>query len=124
MAESPLNVKKVLERESGCLQPCLFLDILTAALLVSCSGPGLEIASWGAGGKALDFSLCRKIMDNVSQVIVGQERSIELLLVALLAEGHVLIEDVPGLGKTVMATQNPIEPEDNRAPHPTAGGDL
>jgi MoxR-like ATPase len=51
----------------------------------------------------LDFDLCRRIMDNVSQVIVGQERSMELLLVALLAEGHVLIEDVPGLGKTLMA---------------------
>jgi len=51
----------------------------------------------------LDFSLCRKIMDNVSRVIVGKERSIELLLVALLADGHVLIEDVPGLGKTLMA---------------------
>lgn len=42
-------------------------------------------------------------MDNVSRVIVGKERSIELLLVALLADGHVLIEDVPGLGKTLMA---------------------
>jgi len=51
----------------------------------------------------LDFSLCRRIMDNVSQVIVGKESSIELLLVALLADGHVLIEDVPGLGKTLMA---------------------
>jgi MoxR-like ATPase len=51
----------------------------------------------------LDFDLCRRIMDNVSQVIVGQERSMELLLVALLADGHVLIEDVPGLGKTLMA---------------------
>jgi len=51
----------------------------------------------------LDFNLCRRITDNVSQVIVGQERSIELLLVALLADGHVLIEDVPGLGKTLMA---------------------
>ncbi len=51
----------------------------------------------------MDFSLCRKIMDNVSRVIVGKERSIELLLVALLADGHVLIEDVPGLGKTLMA---------------------
>ena len=36
-------------------------------------------------------------------MIVGKGRSIELLLVALLADGHVLIEDVPGLGKTLMA---------------------
>jgi MoxR-like ATPase len=36
-------------------------------------------------------------------VIVGKARSMELLLAALLAEGHVLIEDVPGVGKTLMA---------------------
>src|SRR5581483_1726863 len=40
---------------------------------------------------------------NVSQVIVGKADAIELLLVALLSEGHALIEDVPGVGKTVMA---------------------
>jgi MoxR-like ATPase len=39
----------------------------------------------------------------MSQVIVGKRHAIELLLVALLAEGHALIEDVPGLGKTLMA---------------------
>lgn len=36
-------------------------------------------------------------------MIVGKRESIELLLVALIAEGHVLIEDVPGLGKTLLA---------------------
>jgi MoxR-like ATPase len=51
----------------------------------------------------LDFSLCKKIIENVSRVIVGKERPIELLLVALLADGHVLIEDIPGLGKTLIA---------------------
>jgi len=49
------------------------------------------------------FALCRKIIENVSHVIVGKEASIELLLVALLADGHVLIEDIPGLGKTLIA---------------------
>ena len=44
-----------------------------------------------------------RIIANVSQIIIGKEIAIELLLVALLAEGHVLIEDVPGLGKTQMA---------------------
>jgi MoxR-like ATPase len=39
----------------------------------------------------------------MSTVIVGKAESMELLLVALLAEGHMLIEDVPGLGKTLMA---------------------
>ena len=40
---------------------------------------------------------------SVGKVIVGKSDVIELLLVALLAEGHPLIEDVPGTGKTVMA---------------------
>ena len=42
-------------------------------------------------------------MENVSRVIVGKQPSIELLLVALLADGHVLIDDIPGLGKTLLA---------------------
>jgi MoxR-like ATPase len=42
-------------------------------------------------------------LDNVEQVIVGKRQVIELVLVALLCEGHVLIEDVPGTGKTMLA---------------------
>lgn len=57
----------------------------------------------GLGGIILDFSLCHTIMDNISRVIVGKQESIELLLVALLADGHVLLDDVPGLGKTLTA---------------------
>jgi MoxR-like ATPase len=51
----------------------------------------------------LDFSLCDRIMKNISRVIVGKHGTIELLLVALLAEGHVLLEDVPGVAKTLLA---------------------
>ena len=51
----------------------------------------------------MPFDLCKRIIENVSHVIVGKERSIEFLLVALLADGHVLIEDIPGLGKTLIA---------------------
>src|SRR5579884_918280 len=40
---------------------------------------------------------------NVERVIVGQRETVTLLLVALFANGHALIEDVPGMGKTVMA---------------------
>ncbi|MFC2030995.1 AAA family ATPase [Chloroflexota bacterium] len=43
------------------------------------------------------------VMDNVEQVIVGKRKAIELVMVALLCEGHVLIEDVPGTGKTMLA---------------------
>jgi MoxR-like ATPase len=49
------------------------------------------------------FDLCKRIIENVAHVIVGKEHAIELLLVALLADGHVLIEDIPGLGKTLIA---------------------
>ncbi len=40
---------------------------------------------------------------NMGRVIVGKERVIDLLLIALLCEGHVLLEDVPGIGKTMLA---------------------
>ena len=43
------------------------------------------------------------IRDNVARMIIGKSDIITLLLVALLSDGHVLIEDVPGMGKTVMA---------------------
>lgn len=51
----------------------------------------------------MDFSVCFKIMDNISQVMVGKCDVIKLMLVALLADGHVLLEDVPGVGKTLLA---------------------
>src|SRR5437016_4072900 len=43
------------------------------------------------------------ITDNVRQVVRGKEREIQLALACLLAEGHLLIEDVPGVGKTMLA---------------------
>ena len=53
--------------------------------------------------ESLDFSLFKKITDNIARVVVGKDRAIELLLAGLLAEGHVLIEDVPGVAKTLLA---------------------
>lgn len=44
-----------------------------------------------------------RVVRNVETVIVGKTQQIELLLVAMLCEGHVLIEDVPGTGKTMLA---------------------
>ncbi len=55
------------------------------------------------GGRIVDFKLCEQIKESISQVIVGKHQTIELLLVALLGDGHVLLEDVPGLGKTLIA---------------------
>lgn len=43
-----------------------------------------------------------KVIDNVSKVIVGKNKEIELILVSFLSEGHVLLEDLPGMGKTMM----------------------
>lgn len=43
------------------------------------------------------------VISNVERVIVGKRSTIELFMVALLCEGHVLIEDVPGTGKTMLA---------------------
>ncbi|GIS82866.1 MAG: hypothetical protein CM1200mP15_14980 [Dehalococcoidia bacterium] len=47
--------------------------------------------------------LSRKIIDNINTVIVGKESVIEKAVAALIAGGHLLIEDVPGVGKTVLA---------------------
>lgn len=44
-----------------------------------------------------------KVTANIEKVIIGQREAIELLLTALLCEGHVLLEDVPGVGKTMLA---------------------
>lgn len=48
-------------------------------------------------------SIIARILENVEKVLVGKREQIKLVLVALLAGGHVLLEDVPGLGKTMLA---------------------
>ncbi|MGH2534735.1 MAG: AAA family ATPase, partial [Thermomicrobiales bacterium] len=47
--------------------------------------------------------MAERVVANVERVIVGKREVIEQVLVALLCEGHVLIEDVPGVGKTTLA---------------------
>jgi len=47
--------------------------------------------------------MANKIRDNMSQVIVGKSDIVDLALVALFCEGHILFEDVPGIGKTTLA---------------------
>ncbi len=46
---------------------------------------------------------CHKIRESIATVIVGKEDVLDLCLVALLCEGHILLEDVPGIGKTTLA---------------------
>ncbi|TYR73585.1 MoxR family ATPase [Rossellomorea vietnamensis] len=47
--------------------------------------------------------MLKKIKENVSKVMIDKEKEIELMIIALLSDGHVLLEDVPGTGKTTMA---------------------
>ncbi len=47
--------------------------------------------------------VAERIADNVEQVIIGKRRAVDLVLIALMCRGHVLLEDVPGVGKTVLA---------------------
>jgi MoxR-like ATPase len=47
--------------------------------------------------------VARRLRENIQKVIVGKEQVIDLSLVAVLCEGHVLLEDVPGIGKTTLA---------------------
>ena len=44
-----------------------------------------------------------RVLDNISRIIIGKEQTARFLLTALLADGHVLLEDVPGTGKTKLA---------------------
>jgi MoxR-like ATPase len=48
-------------------------------------------------------SIGQRIIDNVEKVIVGKHDAVQLTVIALLCEGHLLIEDVPGTGKTMLA---------------------
>ncbi len=47
--------------------------------------------------------VAQRILENIQRVIVGKDEVIQLLLAAVLCEGHVLLEDVPGTGKTTLA---------------------
>ena len=48
-------------------------------------------------------SVANRIIENVQRVIIGKDHEVRMTLVALLCEGHLLIEDVPGVGKTMLA---------------------
>ncbi len=47
--------------------------------------------------------LCTRVLDEVERAVVGRRRSLELVLIGILAGGHILLEDLPGLGKTLIA---------------------
>src|SRR5438105_4704647 len=64
---------------------------------ISAPSPEESISGPSAG------KLLARLRDNVAQVLLGKADAIQLALVALLADGHLLIEDVPGIGKTLLA---------------------
>lgn len=64
----------------------------------SADADAVDAASVEAAGETV-----RSVVDNVESVIVGNHDTIEHLLVAALGRGHVLLEDVPGVGKTMLA---------------------
>src|SRR3982750_1140190 len=51
----------------------------------------------------MSYHLIEKLRDNIRTVFLGHSKAVDLVLIGLLARGHVLIEDVPGVGKTVLA---------------------
>jgi len=63
------------------------------------SADGRQLASDISDAQAIDA-----IIDHVGQKILDKEQPIRIILAALLADGHVLLEDLPGLGKTTLAT--------------------
>ncbi len=55
------------------------------------------------GGMERVYELGQRLKANIARVMVGKEAAVELALAALLCRGHILIEDVPGIGKTTLA---------------------
>ena len=47
--------------------------------------------------------LANQLVQSISRVLIGKEEQIKSVVVALLARGHILIEDIPGVGKTLLA---------------------
>jgi MoxR-like ATPase len=54
-------------------------------------------------GPESDRVLLQRLLDNIGEVLLGKPEAIRMAVIALLAEGHLLIEDVPGIGKTLLA---------------------
>lgn len=56
-----------------------------------------------SAGARTPHAIARRLVDNVSLALAGKQQVVELAVAALLARGHLLIEDVPGVGKTTLA---------------------
>ncbi len=69
------------------------------------AGSAIPASADGARGESAEWlsGVAERLRQSVQRVIVGKDDAIDLALVALLCRGHVLLEDVPGIGKTTMA---------------------
>ncbi len=74
----------------------------------------------GAGGADLETvaRVTRRVRDNIERVIEGKPDVVTAAVMVLLAEGHLLIEDVPGVGKTMLAKALAAVHRLLGAPHP------
>jgi MoxR-like ATPase len=77
----------------------LYRDLLAGVGILK----GEEAGMQGAVAATAVSQFADRVIANIETVIIGKRQRIEYLLVALLARGHVLVEDVPGTGKTMLA---------------------
>ncbi|MEE3920888.1 AAA family ATPase [Micromonospora sp. BRA006-A] len=68
------------------------------------------------------FALAARLADNVNAVVLGKPQVVRLALTALFAQGHVLLEDVPGVGKTDAGASDRGDGEGAVAAHPVHAG--
>ena len=74
------------------------------SMLIDIEGKYADQASIGAEDTAAAREMIGKIISNIETVIKGKHNQVEMVVMCLLAEGHVLIEDVPGVGKTSLVS--------------------
>lgn len=63
----------------------------------------VAVPAHAAGGSSVDPEVLGRLAESISRVFLGKQPQVELAMIALLARGHLLIEDVPGVGKTTLA---------------------
>ena len=86
----------------GCFLPT-FLHLKIATPCSSCYNKQKRVWAMEEATVRRIEEAAAKVKENVERVIVGKGEVVEMAIIALLCEGHILIEDVPGLGKTVLA---------------------
>ena len=67
-------------------------------------------------------AVAERVLDEIERAIVGKRDALQLILLGLLADGHVLLEDYPGLAKTLAARSFAQVPELSFSPHPVHAG--